>query len=70
MLLADGFGLACLNLDRTDLRGARFRGTPLLPLCLRDAEVSADLTDAFLLNATLTGAILRDGPDLDYRGPS
>lgn len=68
-------GLFCLNLDGTDLRGARLRDKKLPPLCMGGANLAganltgadlggarmpnADLTGAFLTGADLTGAYLR-----------
>ncbi len=47
-------GLPCLDLSRTDLRGARIHGTNLARMCLRDA----DLRDARLWDEAEGGASL------------
>jgi uncharacterized protein YjbI with pentapeptide repeats len=49
----------CLDLSRTDLRGARFRGTLVLKICLVDADLTgADLEGAYLIGAEMDGVDL------------
>ena len=71
--------LGCMNLNRTDLRGAQLAGSFPIPLCLQDATLAGailyqvdltnaflwatDLSNAFLVEAILTGADL-SGADL------
>ena len=60
-LPADALPGGCLDLSRTDLRGARFRGVVGVPICLVDADLTgADLQGAKLDRANLEGADLEE----------
>jgi hypothetical protein len=51
--------LTCFNLDQTDLRGARIKGTTRIPLCLSGSDLSdAKLNDARLARTDMRGADL------------